>query len=93
MFLIQSDKWAGISKLMEECGEVVQVCAKLMQSRGERQHWSGDLVVMLQEELGDLLASIVFTGQHNPVIDQEAVAARAAMKLNRFEQWRAEEAK
>jgi NTP pyrophosphatase (non-canonical NTP hydrolase) len=59
MFAIGDNEWAGLSKLIEEAGEVIQVGGKLMGSRGDTNHWSGDLREKLVEELGDLLGCFI----------------------------------
>ena len=54
-------KRGGLAKLTEECGEVVQVCAKADQVDGlDNAHWSGSLRAMLELELGDLYAAMAF---------------------------------
>lgn len=87
-FMIGGNLWPGLSKLIEECGEVVQVSGKLMGSAGDTNHWSGNIRQMLVEELGDLSAAQKFFEEHNLTeIEQRAVAARAAKKYAQFEQW------
>lgn len=83
-FSLGSSLWPGLSKLIEEAAEVIQVGGKLMQRGGRVDHWSGDLREMLTEEIGDLKAAIRFFERHNDLGDTEA---RAALKLDRFEQW------
>jgi NTP pyrophosphatase (non-canonical NTP hydrolase) len=87
MFSIGSKRWPGISKLIEECGEVVQVCGKLMRLRGELAHWDGtNLRERLQDELGDLLAAISFV-IHFCDLDDTAIQKRAYKKRALFEHW------
>ena len=89
MFAIGDQEWPGISKLVEECGEVGQVCGKLMGTHGLVNHWDGsDLRIELENELGDLLAAIAFVMGHCP-LDRDAINTRADLKLRRFEQWHA----
>lgn len=38
-FAIGAQEWPGISKLIEEAGEVQQVCGKLLATYGETKHW------------------------------------------------------
>lgn len=85
-FSIGGRVWPGLSKLIEECGEVMQVGGKLIGSEGNTDHWSGDLNVMLVEELGDLRAAITFFMEANG-IDTASVAQRQREKLARFWQW------
>ena len=81
--------WPGLAKLVEECGEVVQVLGKLVMVDGGRHHWSGDLIEMLENELGDLLAAIQFMTQTSP-LDSEKIQRRAAQKLETFYKWHEE---
>jgi len=92
MFAIGASCWPGISKLLEEAGEVVQICGKLMATYGEREHWGeGDLVPRLQEELGDLAAALVFVSKHCPDLDRKAIEERHLEKLEIFERWHREQ--
>lgn len=80
--------WPGISKLIEECGEVLQVCGKLIATGGRTDHWSGvDLAEELTDELADLLAAIRFVRQHNEEIKPHRLLRRMEKKLELFEQW------
>lgn len=88
-FVMGSLVWPGLSKLVEECGEVVQVCGKIMQ-KPDCNHWSGDLSVMLHEEIGDNYAALDFMVDKNG-LDRDAIEARRAMKRGLYEQWHAEE--
>lgn len=61
MFAIGDERWPGISKLVEESGEVLQVCGKLVWTHGDVTHFDGsNLKSRLETELGDLLAAIAF---------------------------------
>lgn len=86
MFAIGDDEWAGVSKLVEELGELQQVLGKLLGSRGDCNHWSGDLRRMMHEEMGDVLAAIAFVTQHC-YFDDEWITRHAADKLARFVAW------
>jgi NTP pyrophosphatase (non-canonical NTP hydrolase) len=89
-FSIGGTVWPGLSKLIEECGEVQQVCGKLLGSRGEENHWDGsNLRERLQEELGDLVAAINFVIQKNG-LDICTVACRSDDKLQLFNDWHAD---
>lgn len=90
MFAIGASRWAGISKLVEEAGEVGQVCGKLIATYGEIQHWDGScLRDRLEEEMGDVLAAIDFVLAVNPLegLRREVVEARRAQKLALFWKW------
>jgi NTP pyrophosphatase (non-canonical NTP hydrolase) len=89
MFAIRDDEWAGLSKLVEECGEVLQVIGKIMGTRGHVDHWDGtDLAARLEEELGDLEAAVTFVLAHNwEHLDKDKIYARARDKMALFEEW------
>jgi NTP pyrophosphatase (non-canonical NTP hydrolase) len=93
MFAIGDKEWPGVSKLIEEAGEVAQVCGKLLGTRGERIHFDGsDLRARLGEELADLLAAIFFVIEEND-LDAGAIDVRAVQKLATFNRWHCDEAK
>lgn len=82
--------WPGVSKLMEEAGEVVQVCGKLVETGGKVEHWDGsNLKQRLEEEIGDLLAAIEFA-RHHCELDEMAIQRRARIKVARFDEWHLE---
>ncbi len=92
-FSIGSRIWPGISKLIEECGEAVQVCGKLLGSSGEINHWDGsNLKTRLEDELGDLLAAIDFVIDHCG-LNSAYVLTRMQRKRERFEKWHEDELK
>jgi len=91
MFFIGAKEWPGISKLVEEIGEVGQVCGKLMGAQGEVEHWDGsNLQDELINEMGDVLAAIQFVTAYCD-LDPRLVAQRADMKLALFEKWHREQ--
>ena len=90
MFAIGDKIWPGISKLNEECGEVIQVIGKLMGSRGVIEHWSGNLLDMLYEEMGDVLGAIHFVAEYCK-LDWDRIEKRAATKLRKFKRWHEED--
>jgi hypothetical protein len=86
-YSIGSDTWPGLSKLIEECGEVIQVAGKLIAANGDPNHWDGtDLHERLQEELGDLLAAIAFVEQRCG-LKRNAIDRRSLTKLLKFNEW------
>lgn len=88
LFFIGADKWSGISKLIEEAGEVLQVAGKLIGVQGEAKHWDrGDLYLRVAEELGDLTAAIDFVLDHAPVQLRAIVIARREEKYKLFTKW------
>jgi hypothetical protein len=87
-YCIGSDEWNGLSKLIEELGELQQVCGKLIGSQGESNHWSGDLHAKFIEELGDVYASLDFFVDMNfsPEV-QKDIYKRAFIKYTTFCKW------
>lgn len=91
LFAIGAERWAGASKLTEECGEVIQVIGKLMGTYGDTDHWSGDLREMLVDELGDLQAALTFFIFRSG-LDRAAIYRRADAKLDTVERLRVHDA-
>ena len=55
VFAIGALVWPGISKLLEEAGEVVQVGGKLLGTDGAEGHWDGsNLRTRLEDEIAEL---------------------------------------
>jgi NTP pyrophosphatase (non-canonical NTP hydrolase) len=82
--------WQGLAKLVEECGEVLQIAGKLMATDGDPDHWSGEnLAERLEEEVGDLEAALTFfiACNHHRHLNAGAVAARTRRKFQMFEEW------
>jgi len=87
-YCIGSNEWNGLSKLIEELGELQQVCGKLIGSQGESNHWSGDLHAKFIEELGDVYASLDFFVDMNFSADaQKDIYKRAFVKNTTFRKW------
>lgn len=94
MFAIGAARWPGISKLVEEAGEVVQVCGKLLGSFGHPMHFEGsDLRRRLESELGDLLAAIDFVLENNSELSWTSIVLRRREKLDLFRKWHADRRK
>jgi len=89
-FAFGSAVWPGISKVVEECAEVIQVAGKLMQRGGRTDHWSGDLLKMMIEELGDCQAAIDMLIELNDRVDAAAVEERRRDKRRTFRRWHQE---
>jgi len=89
-YCIGSDDWNGLSKLIEECGEAVQVAGKIIGAEGEPEHWDGtNLRDRLTDELADVIAAIEYVTVKNG-LDIDAMRARADEKLIRFRKWDAD---
>jgi len=89
-YSIGSDQWNGLSKLMEEAGEVIQVGGKIIGAGGEEIHFDGsNLRERLIEELGDLQAAVKFVVRENG-LDWAAIRERERKKMKLFSKWNAE---
>lgn len=87
-YSIGGDRWQGLSKLIEEAGEVIQVGGKIIGINGEEEHWDGtNLRERMQDELADLLAAVRFFIQHNE-FDQSKIDARVEHKFGLFQEWK-----
>lgn len=87
-YCIGSDEWNGLSKLIEEMGELNQVCGKLIGSEGSTDHWSGDLRAKFIEELGDVYASMRFFIMNNFNSDERMqIEIQQTNKYFRFVDW------
>lgn len=88
---IGSPHWPGISKLLEEAGEVAQVAGKIIGANGQTIHFDGsDLRVRLVEELADLSAAIEFVLSEND-LNRALFRSRAEKKLTLFRAWHADQ--
>ena len=86
-FSIGALVWPGVSKLIEEAAEVLQVAGKLLGSRGDVDHFDGsNLKARFEVELGDLLAAVDFVSRHND-LDAAAIKRQRQAKLARYEEW------
>ena len=89
-FQLSASNWPGLAKLVEESGEVLQVCGKLMANGGQNHHWDGtNLRDRMETELGDLQAAILFAIEYNQ-LDTVKIAQRTMEKLQLYEKWRRE---
>lgn len=86
-YSIGHDKWNGLSKLIEECGEVLQTAGKLLAVGGADEHWNvPSLRAKLEEEIADLEAAICFFIDTNGL----STAFRRQQKYNIFQKWNSE---
>jgi NTP pyrophosphatase (non-canonical NTP hydrolase) len=80
----------GVVKLAEECGELIQVCAKRLAYFHTDRHPDGsDLRSRMVAEIGDVLAAVQFVVAelHLP---RDQIDDRRRYKLDRFYRWRAD---
>ncbi len=88
LFAFGARGWPGLAKLVEEAGEVIQVCGKLMMTSGRIEHWDGsNLAERLADEIGDVSAAIEFVATYCKELPIGRTAARRREKLNRFLEW------
>ncbi len=81
----------GMAKVAEECCELGQVAAKAVQAGALGcYHWSGDLRLMAEAEMADVLAAIEFAIERNN-LDMVGILARKRVKLAAFRNWDKEE--
>ena len=91
-YSIGSNMWPGLSKLIEESGEVQQVVGKLIATGGKTKHWDfPDLRECLQEEIADLMAACLFVIEANG-LDENVMRDRSRVKLALFHRWHVEQA-
>lgn len=89
---IGSDTWPGLAKLAEECGELIQVIAKLLAYPNAPHPDGSDLPARLIEEKGDVLGALWFSMSVNGDEDyQRRIESRAMDKYARFRNWHREE--
>lgn len=83
----------GVSKVVEEAGELLQVVGKLMAVHGSPKGWDGtDLMERFVLELGDLSAAIHFVVKKALTIEEnELLMVRFRSKFALFELWHAEQ--
>lgn len=90
-YSIGSDRWPGLAKLAEECGEVIQVIGKIIAANGESAHWDGsDLRERLEDEIADMRAAAAFLIEYSG-LDRDRVISRATDKQAMFEHWHLDE--
>lgn len=86
---IGSDVLPGFSKLIEECGEVLQEVGKTI-GLGDLDtlHWDlkGTMRPRLEDEIADLMAALYFVLEQNK-LDTTHIAERMTKKLAKFERW------
>lgn len=79
------DRWKGIHKLVEECGELCQVVGKLSAfPDGDHPDGGPPLTRRLEEELADVQAAIIYVREANGLTSRPA---RVEEKLSKFRSW------
>ena len=88
---VSSPVLPGLSKVIEELGEALQVAGKYLATDGQSDHWDGDLDSKMTDEVGDALAALTWFVRHNhDRISQQRVMERKYQKLAIYERWREE---
>jgi hypothetical protein len=92
-FAIGDVELPGVSKVVEEAGELLQVVGKLMAVHGSPEGWDGtDLRERFVLELADLAAAIHFVVKRALTVEEsELLVVRFRAKFALFEQWHVEQ--
>ena len=78
---------AGVAKLIEECGELVQVCGKRLAYWTTDEHPDGtNLRERMEDEMGDVLAAIEFVTDQLG-LDADRIERRTTEKHMQFRVW------
>lgn len=86
-YQLGSRVWPGLSKLIEEFGEVGEVAGKIIGNEGRPVHFNGDnLIVRMGEEIADASAATRVFIQLNGY-DDGWVLAREQEKYHLFLKW------
>lgn len=89
-YAIGSERHAGLAKIIEECGELIEVCAKIIGNGGSFEYYDGtELDARLAQELADVLAAIQYTRAHNIglVAFSDYINKRKEDKFRLFQAW------
>lgn len=82
-----SEHWLGIGKLVEECGEVMQLAGKAIPFPvGDHPDGKGPMAPRFEEELADLQAAMIYF-RHVNGLDAERMRLRVEEKVAKFHQW------
>ena len=73
----------GLAKVIEECGELIQVCAKRIRANKFETDCAKDLDKMIEEEIADVLAATDFLIGHLK-LDKEKIKSRSTSKLKTY---------
>ena len=81
-------QFGGLTKLIEECGELVQIAAKKQAYFDTDTHpdGKGSMKRRLEEEMADVMAACVFVAEKFG-LDGEFLEARTQKKLELFKSW------
>jgi NTP pyrophosphatase (non-canonical NTP hydrolase) len=81
----------GLTKLIEECGELIQIAAKKSAFMDTDKHPDGkeSMTQRLQEEIADVLGACEFVIQEFE-LDETFMEERARAKFKLFKKWHSE---
>jgi NTP pyrophosphatase (non-canonical NTP hydrolase) len=81
----------GLSKLLEELGELSQIAAKKLAYMDVDEHpdGKGSMKTRMEEEIGDVIAAATFV-VFKFGLDQDAIDERATIKIELYEKWDAD---
>lgn len=82
----------GLAKLIEECGELTQVAAKMLAYYAPgtpHPDGAGELQTRLEDEMGDVLAALWFV-QEALELSEHDIHVRAQQKRKLFAYWHAD---
>jgi hypothetical protein len=83
-----TEKWRGIHKLIEEAGEVLQLCGKIGAFPDEAHPSGEDIRAKMVEELGDLRAAIdYFMVENFSHTERGHIYDRRYHKFHKFADW------
>lgn len=82
----------GLVKLVEECGELIQIASKKMTRMDSDDHWDkkGSLSERLEDEMADVIAAISSVAI-NLKLNAARMDERVIRKAKMFRQWMNEE--
>ena len=67
---------------MEECGELIQACSKVMRTKNKQKKYINNL----KDEVGDVVAMIEIMKQYL-IVTQEEIDDRIAVKREKLQKW------
>lgn len=78
----------GLVKLVEECGELIQIASKKMARMDTNEHWdgAGSISERMEDEAGDVLAAIQIVAE-NFGLNPDKLAERQKRKYELFREW------
>lgn len=82
-------KTRGLGKLIEECGELVQILGKKLAYFHTDRHpdKKGSMKRRMEEEIADVRAASEFVIDEND-LDRDFIEERTQMKLKKFRRWK-----